>query len=206
MQIQSRLHKALKTLHLLRYAVINNYYSNSRLQPPSQDRTQQTHIHPAVKEIIGKTPKYSYYPSQNDNNEASTSRASEATTVEQSNEEATKNVSEENQSRRKRPLEESQEKEKPVVARKVPRYIPPKNHIPETDPKGRGTRLKCRKRIIVGNISKWIPPDWRDDETSHKWTMYVRGDKEEADISEFVDKVRFFLHPSYKPNDIVEVT
>lgn len=36
--------------------------------------------------------------------------------------------------------------------------------------------------------------------------MYVRGNKENPDIDDFVSKVRFFLHPSYRPNDVVEVT
>jgi transcription initiation factor IIF auxiliary subunit len=60
-------------------------------------------------------------------------------------------------------------------------------------------------RIVIGNISKWVPVDTREDAASHKWMMYVRGPKEAPDVSDFVSKVRFFLHPSYRPHDIAEV-
>lgn len=92
--------------------------------------------------------------------------------------------------------------------RKIPRYVPPKNNVSKNSMQpSRGDRHKVRKRIIVGNLSKWIPPEWRDDsDATHKWSMYVRGDKDAADISTYVSKVRFFLHHSYSPNDVVEVT
>lgn len=60
-------------------------------------------------------------------------------------------------------------------------------------------------RLVVGNVSKWLPPDTRDDAASHKWMVYIRGPKDAPDISSFVSKVRFFLHPSYRPNDVVQV-
>lgn len=63
-------------------------------------------------------------------------------------------------------------------------------------------------RIVVGNASKWIECDQRgEDRSTHKWTLYVRGgDKDRPDVSDVVAKVRFFLHPSYHPNDVVDVT
>lgn len=36
--------------------------------------------------------------------------------------------------------------------------------------------------------------------------VYVRCPPGDPDISSLVHKVRFFLHPSYRPNDLVEVT
>ena len=39
----------------------------------------------------------------------------------------------------------------------------------------RGSHLKAKRRIIVGNVSKWIPPDDREDMSTHKWMLYVRG-------------------------------
>lgn len=35
--------------------------------------------------------------------------------------------------------------------------------------------------------------------------VYVRGLEYEREIQTYVSKVRFFLHPSFAPNDIVEV-
>ena len=55
--------------------------------------------------------------------------------------------------------------------------------------------------------SRYIPPDKREenDQSTHKWMVYVRGSRREPSINHFVKKVWFFLHPSYKPNDLVEV-
>ena len=69
-------------------------------------------------------------------------------------------------------------------------------------------QLYTHKRVIVGNTSRFIREDQREvnDKSTYKWMVYVRGSKEHPDISPFVSKIWFFLHPSYKPNDIVEVT
>jgi len=89
----------------------------------------------------------------------------------------------------------------------IPVYVPPK---PKPGQSGvsepRGSHLKVKRRIIVGNVSKWIPPDDREDMSTHKWMLYVRGDKENPDVSDVVDKVRFLIHQSYHPNDQIEVT
>lgn len=36
--------------------------------------------------------------------------------------------------------------------------------------------------------------------------VYVRGPREQPNIAPIVSKVWFFLHPTYKPNDLVEIT
>ena len=42
--------------------------------------------------------------------------------------------------------------------------------------------------------------------STHKWMLYVRGDKENPNISDVVEKVRFLIHQSYFPNNLVEVS
>ncbi|XP_077524372.1 YEATS domain containing 2 homolog D12 isoform X2 [Amblyomma americanum] len=74
---------------------------------------------------------------------------------------------------------------------------------------GRGLCCKNKVRIIVGNISKYIPLDRRDggEQATHKWLAYVRTAPEvPQSIAGLVRRVRFFLHPSYRPHDLVEVT
>lgn len=77
---------------------------------------------------------------------------------------------------------------------------------------GRGPRCKTKVRIIVGNVSKYIPLDRRDgaggeQQATHKWLAYVRTAPGEPHcIGELVRHVRFFLHPSYRPHDLVQVT
>ena len=70
-----------------------------------------------------------------------------------------------------------------------------------------GSRFYIKKRIIVGNTSKYISIDRREenDKSTHKWMVYVRGPPQDPNIDRFISKVWFFLHPSYRPNDIVEV-
>ncbi|XP_069692593.1 uncharacterized protein D12 isoform X2 [Periplaneta americana] len=140
---------------------------------------KQKRIHPAVKKLIGKEP-CSWGPLHQ--------RPSKY-----------------------RPLDKEQtspikEEEPREPVNKVPRYIPPKSSTsaPSTSP-CRGVH-KVKKRIVIGNISKWVPVDTREDSASHKWMMYVRGPRDAADVSGFVSMVRFFLHPSYRPHDIAEVT
>ncbi|XP_063228779.1 YEATS domain-containing protein 2 [Bacillus rossius redtenbacheri] len=186
--IQERLHHAQKTLHLLRYAIVRNYYTRSE----SQQSSQQTHIHPAVKKLIGKQPQHPFLGQL----EQRPSKYRQASSV------ALKS--------------EPPDPESPGLGAgpetrvtKVPRYVPPKPDETKLQPQiglSRGLRHKVKKRLVIGNISKWIPVDSREDSASHKWMIYVRGPREAPDVSGFVSKVRFFLHPSFRPNDVVEVT
>lgn len=102
--------------------------------------------------------------------------------------------------------------------RKIPRYISPiKSTAP--DPFGqistaRGSMRNAQRLLVaVGNTSKYIADDCDpmtrgngDDGVTHKWLVYVKCKAPaEYRIEEMVQKVRFFLHPSYKPNDVVDV-
>ncbi|ORX59312.1 hypothetical protein BCR36DRAFT_401859 [Piromyces finnis] len=75
-------------------------------------------------------------------------------------------------------------------------------------PLNEGSRFYMTKRIVIGNVSKYIPPEKRDksmEKYMYKWMIYTRGVAPEPNISTFIKKVRYFLHPSYKPN-IIDVT
>lgn len=213
LQIQEKLHKTLKIFHLLRYVIITNFYNRKQCQiPQAAETTKQTRIHPAIKTLLGKCPKSTDYidlavPSTSTDPRFLCDNESFASSVSTAADDTLKIEADANkcdgalQGEKRKVLDEESQ------PRKIPRYVPPKSSTPEKTCPPRGNSHKIRKRIIVGNISKWIPPDWREDASSHKWTMYVRGDKDEnANISTFVSKVRFFLHPSYRPNDVVEVT
>ncbi|KAG7200954.1 hypothetical protein KM043_003314 [Ampulex compressa] len=210
LDIQERLHRALKTLHLLRYVIITDFYNRKQCQAPQTGEAKQTQIHPAIKRLIGKSPKCTRYDSTLPSTSADLRFSGQAAPVAPASTplskpvDCSKSCADENpleQPRAKRRAEDDEPRPK-----KVPRYVPPKNNIPEPPCPFRDLRHKVKKRIIIGNISKWIPPDWREDAASHKWTMYVRGSKDNADVETFVSKVRFFLHPSYRPNDVVEIT
>jgi hypothetical protein len=67
-------------------------------------------------------------------------------------------------------------------------------------------RSTVKRHIIVGNTSQFIKKLMRDNDATHKWMMYVRGDKHESNLESYVKNVTFFLHPTYKPNDIVVIS
>ncbi|XP_040564720.1 uncharacterized protein [Lepeophtheirus salmonis] len=92
----------------------------------------------------------------------------------------------------------------------TPLYIPPKSKVkeePSASKEPRCSQFKSKRRFVVGNVSKWIRCDERgQDNSTHKWMIYIRGDKENPDISNIVKKVRFLIHVSYHPHDVVEVS
>ncbi|CDH50369.1 yeats domain-containing protein 2 [Lichtheimia corymbifera JMRC:FSU:9682] len=81
--------------------------------------------------------------------------------------------------------------------------------VPTTAIDDVGSRFYIKRQIIVGNVSKFIPPEKRDPTLknyTHKWMVYVVEPPQMQEVSKFVTGVRFFLHPSYKPLDVVDVT
>jgi hypothetical protein len=87
-----------------------------------------------------------------------------------------------------------------------PCYVPPlakgnpfKTLIP------RAAQHKEKRRIVVGNVSRWIPEEGREGASPLKWMVYVRGEEHAPALPE-VAKVVFTLHESYSPHDVVEVT
>lgn len=115
--------------------------------------------------------------------------------------------------------------EEPVVPPKVPRYVSPiKSAAPiphVTTMRAGAMRNATRHLVAVGNTSKFIGDDSGDPGGSqaggvtHKWLVYVKCKQPTTTnapnvgsgggIERMVQKVRFFLHPSYKPNDVVDV-
>jgi len=76
------------------------------------------------------------------------------------------------------------------------------------DPIDHGSRFYVKRRIVVGNVSKWVAPEKRDpnlQKYTHKWMVYVAGPPHDLNVTSFIRKVRFYLHPSYRPHDIVDV-
>ncbi|KAF9575554.1 YEATS domain-containing protein 2 [Mortierella alpina] len=72
-----------------------------------------------------------------------------------------------------------------------------------------GSRFYVKRRMVVGNVSKYLPEDKRDPrlkEFPYKWMIYVDGTPKPEDITAYISKVEFHLHESYKPNHIVTVS
>lgn len=93
-----------------------------------------------------------------------------------------------------------------------------------------GSRFYIRKRIIIGNEAKFLlsnkqkndpeesmadAPNSARQTPTHKWRIYIktpskkllgRPPEPDEEVTSFIKGVRFFLHPTYKPADVVEVT
>lgn len=200
--IQKRLLKAQKTLHLLKYIVIKSFYDRKDLKLSNVEESvvqlsgdssdvgnlpmlSQERIHPAIKKLIGKSP-LTYEPHR---------------TRTQSQFVSTKVKEEQN-------AEISEKNNYQDLKNENSTLIGDISHCTDADSALLNpirNRQKLKYQIVVGNISKWIPMNNSRDSSTHKWMVYVRGPRDSPDISHIVKKIRYFLHPSYQPNDIVEL-
>ena len=73
------------------------------------------------------------------------------------------------------------------------------NHQFTTAQTEQESRFYIVKRIIVGNLVKAS-----EDGTGYRWKLYIRD--EEEFLSKTLRKAIFYLHSSYKPDDVVELT
>ncbi|CAH2002792.1 unnamed protein product [Acanthoscelides obtectus] len=181
-EIEEQITKAQKLLHLVRYVIITSYYDKKSLEHTTTAEEQmstvfdsQNRIHPAVKKLIGKNPTLDVFNIHGKRKAAKSSLFGEPSTSQ-------------------------------VVETKKPKLEVKGISKTSVDSNQNclQSRKKTRHRIVVGNISKYMS-SVEDDNMTHKWMVYVRGDKSKPDISDIVEKVVFYLHPSYKPNDVVEV-
>ncbi|XP_065332602.1 YEATS domain-containing protein 2 [Cloeon dipterum] len=146
-----------------------------------QPSKQQSRIHPAVKKLLGSKKK-------------------EEILIDVDVPETLKPIKQEPKGEKAKQTE--------VILSKTPCYIPPKEKPGSSisvSTIGRSLLGKEKHTIVVGNVSKWIMPEDREGESTHKWMLYVRGPPDAPDLSNVVQRVRFFLHSSYKPHDVIEV-
>ena len=106
-----------------------------------------------------------------------------------------------------KPAEAKAEATVTVSPSDLPGYVAPlaKKDSTCTMAEPRGHQHKFRRRFVIGNVSKWIECDEREDSSTHKWMLYARGCREFPDISDVVKKVRFFIHQTYHPNNVIDV-
>ncbi|XP_056630105.1 uncharacterized protein LOC130440794 [Diorhabda sublineata] len=180
-EVQEKIFKAQKLLHIVRYVLITSYYKKSNLEVPPDEEVitpgfdKQNRIHPAVRKLLGNNPSLDIFCAGKGKRRV-----------------ASKNC------------DKSGPKDVPSEVKKPKLDI--KSEVPNPQASDQiilKNRKKTRHRLIIGNVSKWVPS--LEDNTTHKWMMYVRGEKDNPDISHIVDKVIFHLHPSYKPHDVIEV-
>ncbi|KAI9141398.1 yeats family-domain-containing protein [Paraphysoderma sedebokerense] len=71
------------------------------------------------------------------------------------------------------------------------------------------SRFHHKRRIVIGNVSKFIPKDKRAPgllNASHKWMIYVRAPPWSPPLTTFISKIRLYIHHSYAPDHIIDIT
>jgi hypothetical protein len=74
------------------------------------------------------------------------------------------------------------------------------------------SQFYAKRKVVIGNVSMFMPLEKRglDESCTHKWMVYVRSpkcyDTKQETLRSFIRSVKFTLHPTYKPNDVVLIT
>ncbi|XP_028974612.2 YEATS domain-containing protein 2 isoform X3 [Esox lucius] len=206
--IGQRLNEARRMMDKLRACIVANYYANAGM-PKIQEQASKSDPavlnHPAIRRFL-ESPSRSSSP-LNQGSDAHSLGPSEAESLSQQGEGPDKDLEgawrEDGGRQERRP---GRNTGKDTFG--VPSSVVGEQRVTYHTTSDQASRLYIKKTIVVGNVSKYIPPDKREenDQSTHKWMVYVRGSRREPSIDHFVKKVWFFLHPSYKPNDLVEVS
>uniref|UniRef100_A0A8C5GJ27 YEATS domain-containing protein 2 n=1 Tax=Gouania willdenowi TaxID=441366 RepID=A0A8C5GJ27_GOUWI len=198
--ISQRLNEARRMMDKLRACIVANYYANAgmtKLPEPASKSDPAVLNHPAIRRFL-ESPSRSSSP-LNQGSETLSQVPSESESLSQQGD--GERAWTENSRPERRPGRNTGRDTFGVPSTGAEQRVTYHTTGDET------SRLYAKKTIVVGNVSKYIPPDKREenDQSTHKWMVYVRGSRREPSIDHFVKKVWFFLHPSYKPNDLVEV-
>ncbi|XP_014236410.1 uncharacterized protein LOC106658802 [Trichogramma pretiosum] len=186
LNIFETLQKAVKTLHFLRMSIVRDYYHKDNLLPDdSEDSKKQYRPHPTVNASAKKiTLADMGYP---EDCFAEFYREKRQKLMEEMSDKLE---------------EESKKKEK--NAEIIKQLIKKNSSVPDLI-----SKQKMKKYIVVGNVSKWIGEKIREDDPTHKWIVYVTDankDPNSVEIAQYISKVRFFLHQTYKPYDVIDIT
>ncbi|KAF6122682.1 YEATS domain containing 2 [Phyllostomus discolor] len=208
--IDQRLIEARRMMDKLRACIVANYYASAGLLKVSEgSKTCDTMVfnHPAIKKFL-ESPSRSSSPA-NQRSETPSANHSESDSLSQHNDFLSDKDNNSNMDIEER-LSNNMEQKPSRNTGRDPSSVSGSHKTEQRNADLTGdetSRLFVKKTIVVGNVSKYIPPDKREenDQSTHKWMVYVRGSRREPSINHFVKKVWFFLHPSYKPNDLVEV-
>lgn len=206
--ISQRLNEARRMMDKLRACIVANYYANIGVTKHPEVSTKSDPAvlnHPAIRRFL-ESPSRSSSP-LNQGSETPSLAHSESESLSQQGDGGERDGDgmwrEDNGRQERRP---GRNTGKDTFG--VPSSVGAEQRVTYHTTGDEASRLYAKKTIVVGNVSKYIPPDKREenDQSTHKWMVYVRGSRREPSIDHFVKKVWFFLHPSYKPNDLVEVS
>lgn len=181
-------------LHIVRYVLISSYYNDKAQEEENEgfnslDYTNivsdQNRIHPAVKKLLGNNVNnFKFLSSRAKRRIPTKSDQTLAEQPEAKKVKTEKDVPIQNECTENVKVEPSSEQE--IVTQ----------------------RNKVQHKVVIGNIS-YFKKSLEQDNLTHKWMVFVKifkGTKTGREVSNMIiSKVVFYLHPSYKPHDVVEV-
>ncbi len=107
----------------------------------------------------------------------------------------------------------------PSITPLLPDLVIPDLYAASFPPPVAHSRFYITRRLVIGNSFRTIPPYRRTGKMAaykFQWKLYLTcptslplpdgGTRVRDDIATFVKKVRFYLHPDYRPYDVVDVS
>ncbi|KAH8353419.1 hypothetical protein KR084_010829 [Drosophila pseudotakahashii] len=228
-EIDRRLLQGRQLLDKLRYQVVSEYYRKQQVPLTAADVAKvrgdslfaddvsapQLPLHPAIKKIVGKRP----VPIQNHLPERTAATLAKQTI-------RLRNPAHRRAERRRqqkikeqgivtdhsKDSKEQSEQEPPVAVKLEDEQPCTSRQAYERQVELNASRLNNKNKFnfVVGNTSKYIGEGSREKTTGgqaliYKWLVYVQGKGLPQPLGTYIKKVRFHLHHSYRPNDIVDV-
>ncbi|XP_066247626.1 uncharacterized protein D12 [Euwallacea similis] len=188
-EIEEIVFKAQKLLHVVRYVLISSYYNSKALEAetalpsdPTNLLQGQNRIHPALKKLLGNNANNLKFLGGRTKRKAALPKLDLKTEA------------------KKIKLEPSNE----ISTTSTIKLAAPKQ-VDELVT----NRTKVQHRVVIGNIS-YFKKSLEQNNLTHKWMVYVKifkGPSGGAEVTnQTVSKVVFYLHPSYKPHDVVDIS
>ncbi|XP_017121225.1 uncharacterized protein LOC108142054 [Drosophila elegans] len=227
-EIDRRLMQGRQLLDRLRYQVVREYYQKQQVPLTAADVAKvrgdslfgddlsapQLPLHPAIKKIVGKRP----VPIQNHLPERTAATLAKQTIrlrnpahrrAERRRQRKIKDqgiVTDHSKDRQEQepppPISIKLEDEQPCTSRQA--------YEKQLELNASRLNNKNKFNFVVGNTSKYIGEGSREKSNGeqaliYKWLVYVQGKGLPQPLGYYIKKVRFHLHHSYRPNDIVDV-
>ncbi|XP_034667531.1 uncharacterized protein LOC117901035 [Drosophila subobscura] len=227
-EIDRRLQQARHLLDKLRFEVVSEFYRKQQVPLTASDVAKvrggetlfgdesagpQLPLHPAIKKIVGKRP----IPIQNHLPERTAATLAKQTIRQ-------RNPAHRRAERRRQQkirdqgivIDHSKDQQQPAVNIKVEDELPSTSRQAYERQQRQQVELNASRlnnknkfHFVVGNTSKYIGGDQRQGNSGqalvYKWLVYVQGKGLPKPLETYIKKVRFQLHHSYRPNDIVDV-
>ncbi|EDX04251.1 uncharacterized protein LOC6731518 [Drosophila simulans] len=228
-EIDRRLLQGRQLLDRLRYQVVSEYYRKQQVPLTGADIAKvrgdslfgddiaapQLPLHPAIKKIVGKRPVViqNHLPERTAATLAKETIRLRNPAHRRAERRRQRKIKErgivtdhskdsKDQPEQEHPISVKLEDEQPCTSRQA--------HERQVELNASRLNNKNKFNFVVGNTSKYIGEDCRENATggnalTYKWLVYVQGKDLPEPLEKYIKKVRFHLHPSYRPNDIVDV-